>query len=129
MATGREKLNGDLRILEEMAAKMGDYLNSENLFWQAHKEGVPEPTIGQFLLRQHRLQVLSNSLLDSEQQRRLAAAVQQFDQAVAGKPVAFKEKAKQEFKTRLRLWSEALREFLGDDSLSMAYYRTEVETL
>lgn len=127
MATGREKLSDDLRILEEMAAKMGDYLNSENLFWQAHKEGVPEPTIGQILLRQRRLQALSHTLLDSEQQRRLAAATQQFDQAVAGKQVSFKEKAQQEFKTRLRLWSEALKEFLEDDSPSMAYYRTEVE--
>ena len=127
MATGREKLSDDLRILEEMADKMGEYLNSENLFWQAHKEGVPEPTIGQFLLRQRRLQALSNTLLDSEQQRRLVAATQQFEQAVAGKPVAFKEKAQQEFKTRLRLWSEALRELLADDAPSMAYYRTEAE--
>lgn len=127
MATGREKLSDDLRILEEMAAKMGEYLNSENLFWQAHKEGVPEPTIGQFLLRQRRLQALGNALLDSAQQSRLATATQQFDQAVAGKPVAFKEKAQQEFKTRLRLWSEALKELLEDDAPSMAYYRTEVE--
>jgi hypothetical protein len=126
MATGREKLSDDLRILEEMAAKMGEYLNSENLFWQAHKEGVPEPTIGQFLLRQHRLQALSNTLSD-EEQRRLAAAIQQFNQAVTGKSVSLKQKAQQEFKTRLRLWSEALKELLEDDSPSMAYYRTEAE--
>ena len=62
MTTGREKLNDDLRILEDMAGKMGDYLNSENLFWQSNKEGVPEPSIGQFLLRQHRLQALGHAL-------------------------------------------------------------------
>lgn len=127
MTTGREKLSDDLRILEEMAGKMGDYLNSENLFWQAHKEGTPEPTIGQFLLRQHRLQALSNILLDEAQRRRLAAASQQFEQAVANKTFSFKEKAQQEFMTRLRLWREALKELLEDDSPSMAYYRTEVE--
>jgi len=127
MATGREKLSDDLRILEEMAGKMEEYLNSENLFWQAHKEGTPEPTIGQFLLRQHRLQALSDRLLDPEQQRRLAAASRQFDQAVANKTNSFKDKAQQEFKTRLRLWGEALKELLEDDSPSMAYYRTEVE--
>jgi hypothetical protein len=126
MSTGREKLSDDLRILEEMAAKMEEYLNSEHLFWQAHDKG-PEPTIGQYLMRQQRLLALKDALLDAEQRRRLAAAVQQFEQVVANKRVYYKEKANQEFKTRLRLWDEALKELLDDAYPSMAYYRTEVE--
>jgi hypothetical protein len=127
MPTGKEKLSDDLRILEDMTGKLEQYLDSEHLFWQAHDDRGPEPTIGQYLLRLQRLQALNDSLLDAEQRRRLAAATQQINQVVANKRVSYIEKARQEFKTRLRLWREALQELLDDEFPSMAFYRTEVE--
>lgn len=126
MATDDHKLDKDVVIVEAMAKEMAAYLESGTLFMPLPDYAdMPNLTVGGYLLRQHRLQVLAD-LLETGQQSRLQQAIAQFKQARADKPASFNKKAQQELKARLRQWEQYLEEFeTGEDSL--AYYKTAVE--
>jgi hypothetical protein len=79
-----EKLENDLEIAEAMASEMGEYLNSDVLFWPMQKGDFPRLTIGGYLMRQHRLNGLRD-LLDDDQRSRLDAAIDLFNQALVEK--------------------------------------------
>lgn len=128
MATGKEELVNDLSVLESMAAKMPDYLSSDELFWRKIDSDPVQPTIGGFLMRQDRLQALSDTLLEEGQRRQLSAAVARFEQAVNEQPGRLEAKAQQELESRLRQWETALKELLEDEAPTLAYYRADVET-
>ena len=127
MSTGKEKLSLDLRIVEDMAAEMEDYLASPQLFWPKIDHKLVQPTIGGFWLRRHRLEALQNILLDGEERQRFVVANQQFDTACSEQRHRFEEKVGREVEARLRQWGEALRELLADEPPSIAYYRSDVE--
>jgi hypothetical protein len=128
LATGKEELVKDLAVLEAMAAKMPEYLSSDELFWRKIDSDPVQPTIGGYLMRQNRLQALSDPLLDEGQRRQLAAAVTRFEQAVSEQPGRLEAKGQQELKSRLRQWEIALKELLEDEAPALAYYRADVET-
>jgi hypothetical protein len=128
LATGKEELVDDLSILEAMAAKMAEYLSRDELFWRKIDSDPVQPTLGGYLMRQHRLQVLSDTLLDDGQRRRLAAAVARFEQAVSEQPGRLAARERQELEARLRQWETALKELLDDEAPALAYYRADVET-
>lgn len=128
MHTGKEKLGRDLKILEAMAAKMKDYLNSDELFWPKIDSDPVQPTLGGYLMRQHRLRVLQDLVLDDAQRKRLEAAITKFNQAILQTKGRFEEKAARELEARLRQWDTALEELLQDDPPSLAYYQADVET-
>jgi hypothetical protein len=111
-----------------MAAKMPDYLSSDELFWRKIDSDPVQPTVGGYLMRQDRLQALSNTLLNDGQRRQLSAAVDQFEQAVREQPGRLEAKAQQELESRLRQWEIALKELLEDEAPTLAYYRSDVET-
>lgn len=127
MSNGREKLVRDLKILEEMAAEMKDYLASQELFWPKIDGKLMQPTLGGFWLRRHRLVTLQNSLLDAQQRTRLKQAMQLFDDACADQSRAVEQKGSRELEARLRQWAGALEELLEDEQPSPAYYRSDVE--
>ena len=128
MATGKEELVNDLSILEAMAAKMPEYLSSNELFWRKIDSDPVQPTLGGYLMRQDRLQALSDTLLDEGQRRQLAAAIARFEQAVNEQPGRLEAKGQQELESRLRQWEIALKELLDDEAPTLAYYRADIET-
>lgn len=86
MTTDDHKLDKDLAILEAMATEMAAYFESETLFMPLpNYADMPNLTIGGYLLRQHRLQVLAD-LLETGQQSRLQQAIAQFKQARVAAP-------------------------------------------
>jgi hypothetical protein len=122
-----DKLKGDLRILEAMAAEMDDYLRNGNLFWPLSDSTLPRLTLGGYLMREFRLLALRRQLSAADQQR-LDAAEAQFEEALIEKVVAFETKAHEEIRARLRQWNEYLKE-LRDPSLAAGdYYSSAVET-
>lgn len=127
MADGTKRLGQDLEVLEAMAAEMGEYLMSEVLFWPMAKGNLPRLTVGGYLMREHRLQALAHLLNEAEQQR-LAAAVEQFDQALAGKLVRFEQRANEELPARLRQWSEYWRDQKEGGANVGSNYSSAVET-
>lgn len=126
LSSKKEVLLKDLRIIEEMIVEMADYLVGDKLFWPKIDNKLVQPTVGNFWLRQHRLQALKADLSDTEQQR-LDRATQMFDEACSDHSRDFEKKAGQELEARVRQWSESLRELTEDDPPSMAYYRSDVE--
>jgi hypothetical protein len=126
MSTGKERLVKDLRIAEQIAADMTDYLGREEIFLQVVSDDELQPTIGGFLVRQHRLLALADTLLDSAERLRLQAASQKFEAAAAAHPGRFEAKARQELEVRVQQWNKALQDLLEDEAPSMAYYRSDV---
>jgi hypothetical protein len=113
MSELQQKLRHDLNVIETMAEKMEAYLGSDSLFWNMGP-GVPALTLGGFLMRQYRLDALTDALTDSEQERFLQAA-QQVNGILAERVVAFEQKAHQEIDARLRQWQEYLRDLDWED--------------
>lgn len=125
---GKQKLKDDLKILEIMAEEMEDYLDSSHIFFPLPGRGnVPLLTLGGYLMRQHRLLVLSESLLGKEEQTRLQAAITLFNESVAPKKTRYEAKAHRELEARVRQWDAYLDELDEDLFVSAAYYGTAVE--
>jgi hypothetical protein len=127
MSTGKERLVKDLKIVEQMAAEMEDYLDREEVFLQVINDNELLPTIGGFLIRRHRLMALGDVLLDSAERQRLQTASQKFEEAATVQPERFETKAVQELEARVRQWNKALQDLLADEAPSMAYYRSDVQ--
>lgn len=127
MSNGKEVLDKDLKIIEDMAAEMADYLKSDQIFWPKIDNKLVQPTIGGFWLRRHRLEALKDSLLDTSQRQRLDRAIHRFDEACADDSQEFEQKASRELEARVRQWAEALHELQEDDPPSMAYYKSDIE--
>lgn len=127
MSDGTDKLRADLTILESMAAKMDEYLDSQDVFWSKIDSDPVQPTVGGYLMRQDRLQALAGTLLNEVERRRLQATVEQFDQVVSRKKDRFEHKVQQELSARVRQWEQKLQDLLKDEFPSPAYYRADVE--
>lgn len=126
MTSSAEKLAQDLEILQVMADQMDDYLRSESLFWPMGYSDMPMLTLGGYWLRQHRLMAL-RSLLTSEQQAQLDAAVQAFDTAVSEWVVRTEKRAHTELEARIRQWGEYLGDLADKKSADLASYPAQVE--
>lgn len=127
MNDGNERLAQDAAVLSAMAEQMGDYLDSDTLFWPSPRGGMPALTLGGYLLREHRLTTLSG-LLPAEQQRQVAEAMTRFNQALADRVVRFETKAHHELEARLRQWEEALKDMDRGTFDRSSNYATAVET-
>ena len=106
---------------------MSDYLLSQPL-WQTIQIGLPQLTLGGYLMRQERLLALRDALLADTERMRLAQAIAQFDHALAGKQAYFGQKAQRELEARLRQWSQYLQELEREETDSAPYYPAAVET-
>lgn len=125
MSEGFEHLKQDLIALEAMAAEMEDYLKSEVLFWPLQHGGLPRLTLGGYLMRQHRLLALRNSL-NMDEQSRLYAAINTFNQSIKEKVVRLEQRAHQELHARLRQWLEYFKDLQQSKGAS-AYFASSVE--
>lgn len=127
MRDGNERLARDVSVLVAMADQMAEYLDSDISQWPPPRAGMPNLTLGGYLLREHRLTNLID-LLSAEQQTQVAAAVAQFNQALADRVVRFETKANQELEARLRQWEEHLKEMSRSSFDRANNYDTTVET-
>lgn len=128
MDYGAEKLARDVDIVEAMSAEMGEYLDSDVLFWpMSQKAGMPMLTLGGYLMREHRLQALRDQLSETDQAR-LDAAVKRFNDTLANRVVRFETKANHELEARLRQWQEYLRDLDRGTADKTSNYDTAVET-
>jgi hypothetical protein len=108
---------------------MDGYLLSKDLF-QTIQPGMPQLTLGGYLLRQHRLLALQGSLLKADEQTQLVQAVAQFEQVKASRASYFAQKGEREYKSRLRQWREYLRDLAEGSSRGSDYaIRVEVRTM
>ncbi|MCA9925016.1 MAG: hypothetical protein KC421_21725 [Anaerolineales bacterium] len=123
----QSKLERDLEIFSAMSAEMGDYLNSDVLFWPMITGGMPQLTLGGALMRQFRLLALAHTLEPAGQQQ-LNQAVSLFNQALVERVVRFEQKANKEIEARIRQWGEYLRDLGRERNASRAGYNTAVET-
>jgi hypothetical protein len=118
------KVVTDLAHMAVMAEEMEAYLRSDVLFWPLG--GRPMLTLGGYLMRQHRLLALADSL-DLEQQATLNTAVSQFMAATHDKIVRFETKASREIEARIRQWSEHLRD-VDKAKKDSSLYKSGIET-
>lgn len=119
-----EKLQQDLVILTAMVKEMAQYLDSDILFWRMSQGQSPQLTLGGYLLRQRRLLALP-ALLSAAEQEELRRAANQFNQIAAERVVRLEQKAHREVYSRIRQWSEHVREFKERSAID--YYAAAVE--
>lgn len=122
-----EKLKQDLKILEAMASEMDEYLTSQTLFWPLSDSSLPRLTLGGYLMRQYRL-VQLREMLEPDDQLRLDAAIEQFNEALTEKVVRFEQRAHEELHARLRQWSEYLRDLSKESFAAGDFYPSAVQT-
>lgn len=129
MDSGADKLAQDLDIVEAMSVEMGDYLDSDVLFWPISQKAATMPmlTLGGYLMREQRLQALSDQLSEVDRER-LANTIQRFNGALANRVVRFETKANHELEARLRQWQEYLRDLDRGTADKTSNYATAVET-
>ncbi|MBX7251136.1 MAG: hypothetical protein K1X50_04065 [Candidatus Promineofilum sp.] len=121
-----ERLAQDVAALSAMAEQMGEYLDSDVLFWPLGRGNLPMLTLGGYLLREHRLLTLPQ-LLTPEQRGQVDAAVFQFNQALSNRVVRFETKAQHELESRLRQWEESVKEIEHGTLQHNSNYSTIVE--
>jgi hypothetical protein len=123
---GEDKLAHDVKILSAMAEEMEAYLDSDVLFWHMVQGGMPVLTLGGYLMRQHRLLALYDTL-SKQQQAEVDAAVAKFNKALEERTVRSEQKAHRELDARLRQWEEYLKDVERGQASLKSNYSTAVE--
>ena len=121
----KTKLQKDLDILEAMAEQMSSYLRMDTLFGPLGPN-YPKLTLGGYLMREHRLLALQDTLTPAEQDRLLKAR-QTFENIVMEWVVATEKKAEKEIDARLRQWQETIRDLRENAPRNWPYYKTSIE--
>jgi hypothetical protein len=116
----------DLMILEEMAANMPDYLDSNVTEWIIPRANMPRLTVGGYLMRQHRLTALKERL-HGEDQARLEAAIERFNDALAERIVRFETRSHQELHKRIAEWIAVLPDLNHRARTEANYYAGVVD--
>lgn len=117
----------DLMILEEMAAHMAAYLDSDIVDWTLPHANMPRLTIGGYLMRRQRLIALRGKLPEDEQ-RQLAESIIQVDEALEERVVRFEQRAHQELHMRIAEWIGFLRDLNRRARTEVNYYAGAVDT-
>lgn len=117
----------DLMIMEEMAANMAAYLDSDAIDWTIPRANMPRLTIGGYLMRQRRLSALREKF-SVEDQARLDKAIEQFNDALEERVVRFEKRAHQELHMRIAEWIGILRDLKRRAAAEENYYAGIVDT-
>ena len=125
--TAQTRLAEDLKTIEIMVDDMEAYLESDNLFGPTLYTDQPLTTLGGYFLREHRLQALSDNLLEPDEQARLEAATSKFARLAGEYQNRMKEKIHQELAARINQWDAYLEELDYEEADSADYYHAEVE--
>ena len=123
----------DLEYLNIGMEEIQPYLLSEELFWpvsgrpSGNKPFFLKMTIGNLLLSEHRLAVLSDEDLLSPAAAAEFSRLQRGIQAVQMKwQVAWERKASREYDTRFNQWRKSLEDLRGDRYQNSPYYKNEI---
>lgn len=108
-----------------MAEQINSYLKMDTLYGPMGPN-KPNLTLGGYLMREHRLLALKDTLTEREQDRLLKAR-QAFENVVMEWVVATETKALKEIDSRLRQWQETIRD-LRESIDNWNYYPTAVES-
>jgi hypothetical protein len=117
----------DLTIMEEMAANMALYLDSNVVDWTIPQANMPRLTIGGYLMRQQRLLAFQD-ILSAEDQVRLIEAISQFNADLKERVVRFEVRAHQELHMRIAEWIGVLRDLKRYSAVEVNYYAGIVDT-
>ena len=112
-----ELLSRDLAILEDMVLHMGGYLLTDATRWDVGKSGAPPITVGGYLMRRRRLELLAGAL-DEDERQRLAVANADYDAVVARQVVRHEARALAEAGARMREWTDYLRDLAASKRLA-----------
>ena len=117
----------DLTIMEEMAANMALYLDSDVVDWTIPQANMPRLTIGGYLMRQQRLLAFQD-ILSAKDQVRLVEAISQFNADLKERVVRFEVRAHQELHMRIAEWIGFLRDLKRYSAVEVNYYARIVDT-
>lgn len=123
---GTEKLRQDLVYLQAMARDLTNYLYSNVVYWPSLEEGFPELTLGGYLMRQRRLQILAY-LLTEDEQSELDKTIFLFKELTAELTTTLEQKATRELEIRINQWEQNLSEYWDSEAIEEQYYKTDVE--
>lgn len=126
MSPAVDKVHEDLEVLAAMAAEMDEYLKSDVLYWPMVHGDMPKLTLGGYLIRQHRLQHLADTLSGAEREK-WETAVHQFQEALAEKVVRTEQRAHEELGVRARQWGAYLNDVQHERAVAAVNYETAVE--
>lgn len=129
----RTSLDYELTYLEAGTEELKNYLLSKELFWPTSLKVVrnmppyPELTLGNLLLSQTlACTLMTNTTTTSEQTIRQQKYDAHIDETRNRWRVAWENKANREYISRLRQWSETLKEFRDDYKKNAMYYPAQV---
>jgi hypothetical protein len=107
-------MNSETRWLQAAAPQLKDYLLSNEIFWNIGSD--PQLTLGNLLLAEAQLNAAGE---DSKLTAEIAAKKKEWH-------TAWQNKAKREFASRLRQWTQYLSELAEHPSRYAGQYKTEV---
>jgi len=119
----------DLGYLDAAIELLESYLLSKEIYWKLNassppgEPGYPTLTLGALLLSEARIQ--ARRLTSSQNQQRLALE-KEIDRMRMKWRTAWGNKAREEFRSRLELWTNFLEEFRHDPQGNYDRYRYEV---
>ena len=118
-----ERIEYDLQIAEAMAEEIPRYLQYDGLFYPLSQADYPRLTLGNYLLRQHRLVALADQL-DEEIVVRINNITTQFQTSIHDHVISVEQHANQELQTRVNQWDTYLTELSDSPEEYEAYYST-----
>lgn len=126
MTEGVKKLKQDLAYLQAMVRDLTNYLYSNVVYWPSLEEGFPQLTLGGYIMRQRRLQILAYWLTETEQNE-LKQAVIQYKDVTSGLTAILEKKATEELKIRLDQWEQNLTEYWDAEVIEEEYFKTDAQ--
>jgi hypothetical protein len=117
----------DLKFIESTCQDLDDYILSNQLYWpvdhETYRDGISfsRVTIGLIRLITEQLRAVK---LSEEQSSRLKEANRIIDNIQRKWKVAWGKKVSAEFKSRLNLWQEFIRECISDKKVLLSGFRT-----
>ncbi|MFN2194520.1 MAG: hypothetical protein ACK2UW_00165 [Anaerolineales bacterium] len=123
---GIEKLKQDLVYVQAMVKELTNYLYSEVVYWPSLGGGVPDLTLGGFLMRVRRLEMLSYLISEAEQQT-LMQTVTEFKDLTSDLAATLEQKATLELEIRIKQWEQNLSDYWDAETIEKEYYKTDVQ--
>lgn len=122
----RDRIKEDISILAAMVAAVPAYLNSTAVYYPLSHPRYPQLTLGNYLMRQRRLQAI-DAEMSQPQKGRLEAIHADFQQVVRYQLARVATKGHKEGHARRRRWERTVSELLVTPKETVPYYATVVE--
>ncbi len=121
---GVDILKQDLAYIQAMVRDLTNYLYSNVVYWPALEEGTPDLTLGGYLTRQRRLQILAYFLTKPERSE-LEQTVFQYKDLTRSLTATLEKKAILELGIRINQWEQNISEYRDSEAIEIAYFKTD----